>query len=210
MTRRTGFVETLEVTLASLLFFIFLINILPTFVAQNEDISTRNRVIDTVEALADGGQLRDDVIERDLAGLDATISERFPAQDVTVGLAWADVTQGTSSRSVQIPPSDRLERVVIRAWNPTSDAGDSLTLEGSPVFSDPVPQGHSSAIVTDNVTAGTMASIGVSGSLRYSVETYSYELEQSLPEDENIRGYGYVFGGTNSTIQPSELRVFLW
>lgn len=206
---RSGFVETLEVILASLLFFIFLINVLPSFISGNgAEAVTRAQVINTLEALEADGQLRADVMERDLTGLSNTIAPYFPQREVAIGLSWANITQGTTDRSIQLPaPTDR---VVVRAWN--RDTSPSLSINGITVFNSSTPQGHVSSDMTDELGSNTTVPLSVSGDLRYSIEVYSSGRDRSLPtgDDASVQGYGYVFGGTNSTMQPAELRVYIW
>jgi len=206
--RRTGFIETLEVTLASLLFFIFLITVLPSFIGGNSaEAVNRAQVIDTLEALEADEQLRADVMDRDLDALSNTVSPYFSQQEVAIGLAWANVTQGTADRSIRLPePTDR---VLVRAWN--RDASPSLSINGTTVFDGSTPQGHVSEDMTSQLGSNTTVPLSVSGDLRYSIEVYSSDRDRSLPSgDTAVQGYGYVFGGGNSTMQPAELRVYIW
>lgn len=206
-TRRTGFVETLEVILASLIFFIFLINVLPTFIGgDGAEAVTRTQVIDTLEALDADGQLRHDVAQRDLDALNETIAPYFPLQDISVELAWANVTQGTTDRSIQLP--DPTDRVVVRAWK--RDGSGSVSIDGTTAISGSAPQGHNSTDMTSELGSDTTVSLEVTGDLRYSIEVYSSERHRQLPDETDVQGYGYVFGGVNSTMQPAELRVFVW
>lgn len=206
-TQRSGFVETLEVILASLIFFIFLINVLPTFIGgDGAEAVTRTQVIDTLEALDADGQLRHDVAQRDLDALNETIAPYFPLRDISVELAWANVTQGSTDRSIELP--DPTDRVVVRAWK--RDASASVSINDTTAIAGTTPQGHAHEDMTSELGSDTTVSLTVTGDLRYSIEVYSSERHRQLSNETDVQGYGYVFGGVNSTMQPAELRVFVW
>ncbi len=90
MVERKGFVSTLEAVIASTIFFVFLINILPSLVSQpvTQEISYRI-TMETLESMDSKGLLREKIVERDPESIHDEIN-KYVSTNTAVEIIYMD------------------------------------------------------------------------------------------------------------------------
>ncbi len=90
MVERKGFVSTLEAVIASTIFFVFLINVLPSLVGQPVTHEVSYRItMQTLESLDSKGFLRDKVISRDPESIHQEIN-KYVSANTAVEILYMD------------------------------------------------------------------------------------------------------------------------
>jgi hypothetical protein len=213
--QRKGVVAVIESLLAATIFFVFLINVLPSFATtprQSDVISQRS--FSALQALDRGRSLRPLVLEQNVSGIEDEINQYFPTFTVAVGLSFVNrttgkYTGGTHSRDFQVNKS-RSRREILHTW---IDAADDITLEvnGQNVL-ETSSTSHQKINIEEATVDGsnTLNISSDSGRLHYAVEIYNYIQSRDLPDEGELHSTGYTVSGANNTLQPSEVKLFLW
>ncbi len=90
MSGRKGFVSTLEAVVASTIFFIFIINILPSLMTTPVDYEMTYEVLDnTLDSMYNSGKLRDFVEDEDYESIEEEV-ETYIAADVAVEIVYEE------------------------------------------------------------------------------------------------------------------------
>ncbi len=212
---RQGFLSTLEAVIASTIFFLFLLNAAPTFTGDSSgaDDMTRNNIRSITMALDQAGSLRDDMANRDLQALEERIDDYLVPLDVAVGLLYTNTTEGTftgTSSEYEFSGNGTEKQATLRLW---IDQADSLIVDINGQTALRTSQsGYHEEDISDLTTAGTntLNFTAVSADLEFEVEQYLYQQSRELPTDTTILSEGRHIAGTNNTLNPTELRVFVW
>ena len=211
MEDRKGFVNTLEAVLASTIFLIFIINVLPAFTTSFPESDNTVRKLGYVLETSDrSGQLRDRVMERNVSAIKDELDD-YVSEDLSVGISYVDSFEGNYSGGNEnydfSVNSTRLRKVSLVLWI-EEDNGLVVDVNGNPVG--PVSTGLNEIDITNRVQNGVNTlTVQNSGELEYLLEVYNYVLSDPLP-DEEVRGLGYPVAGDDGGVNVSEVSVFLW
>ena len=211
MEDRKGFVNTLEAVLASTIFLIFIINVLPAFTTSfPEGDNTVKKIGHVLETSDKSGGLRALVMDRDVSAIKEDLEE-YITDDISVGISYIDEYEGEYSGEDESYEFDvnlsRMRKVSLVLWV-EQDNGLIVEVNGVPVGD--LSTGLNEIDVTQQVQNGVNTlSFQDSGELEYLLESYNYVLSDPLP-DQEVRGVGYPVSGNDNGINVSEVSVFIW
>lgn len=212
---RQGFLSTLEAVIASTIFFLFLLNAAPTFTDGGGDANemTMDEIRSTTAALDQAGSLRDHIAERDLQALEDSIDDYLVPLNVAVGVLYTNTTEGTfsgTSSEYTFSGNGTEESATLRLWVDQAD-GLVVGINGQTALRTS-RSGYHEEDISDLTVDGTntINFTAVSADLDFEVEQYLYQQSQELPTDTTITSAGHHISGTNGTLDPAELRVFVW
>lgn len=211
MGRSKGFVNTLEAVLASTIFLIFIINVLPAFTdtGSEQDNSVR-KVGYVLESTDSNGVLREMVSDRDVEGIQSLV-EGYVSEEVAVGMDFLERGKGNYSgeeKSIEFDVNDTsLRDAVLKLWI-SEDNGLTISVNGEEVPE--ISEGFNRVDIFENVSDGqNTLSFSGSGQLEFMVETYNFKISKSFPE-EDVKGVGYPFAVYDGEVFVSEVSVYLW
>lgn len=211
---RKGFIKTLEAVVAASIFFIFILNAVPAISgAEDTGAAVKEELSRQLESLDREGTLRQDVVNKDLAGIEDDLEGDFAGYRMAIGLSYLGMSDGrynggglTESFDVN---KSRAEKEVLRLWV-EEDQGIDVSINGNSVISSPGTGYTEVNIESDTVDGGNTLEISGSGNLFYRIDKYNYMQNGDLPEDRSINSMSYTLAGEEGSFQPSELRVYLW
>lgn len=212
---RNGFLSTLEAVIASTIFFLFLLNAAPTFTESGDGTNemTMEKIRSVTASLDSSGQLRQQIAERDLQALEESIDDYLVPLNVAVGLLYTNTTEGSfsgTSAEYAFQSNETEERAVLRLW---ADQADNLVvrINGQTALRTS-QEGYHQEEVSDLTTTGTnvLNLTAQSAELDFAIDQYLYEQSQELPTDTTVASSGHHIAGVNGTLDPAELRVFVW
>ncbi|MDY6777383.1 MAG: hypothetical protein SVU32_01845, partial [Candidatus Nanohaloarchaea archaeon] len=191
-----GFIATLEAVIASALFLIFLINVLPGFTETTTETSTlQKRATGILSSLDSAGKLQPLVIQADVAGLDSLISPHLTGLNTVVGLTYTNITSGsyrggTLTRTFQVNTSTaREETLHVRI---KSSQGLQINISGEEVIDTP-----GSSVITRDISQytqngdNTLTIDASSGKLDYAIRIQNYRQHGRLPPEGDITAVTY-------------------
>lgn len=214
MAWRKGFTTTLESVLASILFLLFVINVLPGIAdSGGEPVPINARVEEVLRSLDRAGELRPLILERDLDGLHQKISRYVRGVQMGIGLSYFDITEGSytggvHTRDFSVSKSEARQESLL-LWIEEADDID-IDINGEDVLETSTTGFQQVAIGSYTDTGqNTLQIDSDSGDLHYSIEIYNRVRSRSLP-DQEVTSLGYIVAGSNNSFQPSEVVVFTW
>lgn len=217
MAVRKGFLSTLEAVIASTIFLLFIINAAPMFTGETGQIDemSLNNIHSAMKSLDKADLLRENLTERDLDALEDTVEGYASPLNAAVGVLYSNTTEfnytGSGSEGYTFENSiSQEERTILRFW--IEEATNlEVTLNGETVLTAD-SAGYEQAIVTaETISGGNNLEVDAdSADLDIILDQYRYEQSQELPDDTSVASTGYLISGSNETISPTELRVFLW
>lgn len=217
MAVRKGFLSTLEAVIASTIFLLFIINAAPMFTGETgqiDDMSLTN-IHSAMKSLDQAGKLRENITERDLDALEDTMEGYAAPLSVAVGVLYSNTTEftysGSGSEGYTFENSiSQEERTILRFW---IDEATNLevTLNGDTILTSDSAGYEQATVTAETISGGNNLEVEAdSADLDIILDQYRYEQSQELPDDTSVASTGYLISGSNETISPTELRVFLW
>lgn len=211
---RKGFIKTLEAVVAAAIFVIFLLNVVPGISgAEDSGSALKEKVSRHLEGLDKEGNLRQDVVDKELDSIQSSLEGDFAGYDIAIGLSYIGMTDGRYSgggltESFEVNKS-RAEKEILRLWV-NRGQGIDISINGNSVVSNPGTGYSQVEIESETVDGGNPLEISGSGNLFYRIEQYNYMQNGDLPEEGKINSLSYTVAGKEGSFQPSELRVYLW
>jgi len=217
MAVRSGFLSTLEAVIASTIFLLFIINAAPMFTGETGQVDDMSllSIHSAMSSLDSSGQLRENLTDRDLDALKTALEPYAAPLDLAVGVLYSNATtynySGTGETTYTFENSvGQEERSILRFY--IDEASNLEVRLNGDVILTTSSGGYDEMTVTSDTISGanTLAIEADSADLDIVLDQYRYEQSDDLPSDTAIASTGYHIAGSNETIEPTEIRVFLW
>jgi len=214
MSSAQGFVSTLESVIASALFLIVIISILPAFVSTPDPGRTVQSVLSrTLETMQRTGQMQGFVADRNTSGLAATVADHIEGWNVGSSMLATNMTEGRAEAgdtTVQISINESLmERARLLLWVGRNTEAE-VDLDGTSVVNVSTP-GVAAVDLTDDVDdSSSSVTLSVTGSaVPYRFETYNRYESRAIPSADVI-SHTRMVEDANASYDPAEVIVYAW
>jgi hypothetical protein len=217
MAVRSGFLSTLEAVIASTIFLLFIINAAPMFTGETGQIDDMSllSIHSAMNSLDRSGQLRANLTDRDLEALETTLEPYAAPLNLAVGVLYSNATTYNYSGSEEVTYTfensiGQEERTILRFH--IDDASNlEVRLNGDVILTTSSGGYDEMTVTSDTISGANTITVNAdSADLDIVLDQYRYEQSGDLPTDTAIASTGYHVAGYNETIEPSELRVFMW
>ncbi|MDY6771464.1 MAG: hypothetical protein SV186_05950 [Candidatus Nanohaloarchaea archaeon] len=210
-----GFVSTLEAVIASSLFLLFLVNVLPTFAGTGgTEAYSSTQMQDILQSLDRAGELREPMVTHNVTKLHEMLDDYALPLNSAVSLLYINTSRGTfsggSGSFTFQHEEEQEERTVLHLW---IDQIDRLTVSvNEQQVASISTAGHRAINIEDETTQGqnTINFTAQNTVLDYTLDQYFTKRSRSLPQSGEITSVSHHISGINTTFSPTEIRVFLW
>lgn len=212
--------HSIEAVIATLLFLVFIITVLPRVTTgESEQETVQRQAQNVLSSLDTAGELRPPVVERNVSALQDRIASRLSPHPVEISLLTMNATgdrvrfTGTHSRAFQVNDSIA-ERERLRVWYRDAAAPNvSVGAVSIANHTGTVTDTYEDYDIADATVDGdNTLEIDVDGSslVAYSIEITNRRRTGTAPTDTDTFSIPYMVAGANTTFLPAEVTVITW
>ncbi|MDY6776732.1 MAG: hypothetical protein SVQ76_01340 [Candidatus Nanohaloarchaea archaeon] len=216
LTRRKGVVHTLESLIAAMMFLFFVLAIGQQVDTAGGGANLELRTRHILTTLDSAGDLRKDVLQRNLSEVEDALDNYTSSNMMVAGLylnqtAFSGTFSGTHSRDFSVHES-MTDREILRVWYRDADS-PVVEINGEVVdsLSGTVSDYRSYDISGNTVNGSNTLNISVdsSSTLGYSLELYERKSTGTPPEATDLFTTSYMVSGWKN-FSPAEVTVVSW